>query len=171
MTSVLLSLLAGCFSFEASPIGVGTAEGLQLHGAAGKPAEHVVVANYGWYLFNLWPLATGNASVNARCPCRFFRNDVHEDILMNRLSRYAADKSLDIGEMNIFNDEQVLLSIPGISIPIPLPYVLTFHEMQISSVLVKPVQGAKELTPAQRRKAISREMRKLLGEIPDGGSK
>ena len=55
--SALLAFGAGCFSMDAAPIRLRT-----LHGA---PTEHVVIANNGWYLFNAWPLACGNAYENA----------------------------------------------------------------------------------------------------------
>ena len=45
-------------------------------------------------------------------------------------------------DLNVFNDEQVLISIPGTSFSLPLPYILTFREMQLSCVLVnRPVEG------------------------------
>ena len=67
---------------------------------------------------------------------------MNADILQSRLTHYAARKGCDVEELNVFNDEQVLLSIPGTSFPIPLPYIITFREMQISCVLVKsPTKG------------------------------
>ena len=95
-----------------------------------------------WYLFNAWPLACGNAHENSKFIWRFFSNDVNADILQSRLTHYAARKGCDVEELNVFDDEQVLLSIPGTSFPIPLPYIITFREMQISCVLVKsPTKG------------------------------
>ena len=139
-----LSLLAvsGCFSFEATKIGAGATAGLRLRATNGEPAEHVVVANNGWYLFNCWPLATGNASVGAEFPWKLFQDDVDERTLHDRITRHAAFKKCDIEEMNVFGDEQVLLSIPGTSFPLPIPYILTFREKQISGVLVRRTGGA-----------------------------
>ena len=132
--SALLAFGAGCFSMDAAPIRLRT-----LHGV---PTEHVVIANNGWYLFNAWPLACGNAYENATFRWRLFRDDVNADILQDRLTRYAAKKGCNVTDLNVFNDEQVLLSIPGTSFPIPLPYIITFREMQISCVLVKsPTKG------------------------------
>ncbi|MDO5318439.1 MAG: hypothetical protein Q4G65_07440 [bacterium] len=138
----LLALTAGCFSMESAPIQSGSAGALRIRAAGGEPSEHVVIANNGWYLFNAWPLACGNARENSKFIWRFFSNDVNADILQNRLTRYAARKSCDVEELNVFNDEQVFLSIPGTSFPIPIPYVITFRETQISCVLVKsPIAG------------------------------
>ena len=134
--------LSGCFSFEATPIGGGTADGLRLPASAGAPVEHVVVANTGWFLFNFIPVACGNTADDATLPWKFFRNSVHERVLHDRITKYAARRQCDLEELNVFNDEQVLLSIPGTSFPIPLPYIITFREMQISCVLVKsPTKG------------------------------
>lgn len=134
--------LSGCFSFETSPIGGGTADGLRLPASAGAPVEHVVVANTGWFLFNFIPVACGNTADDATLPWKFFRNSVHERVLHDRITKYAAERQCDLEELNVFNDEQVLLSIPGTSFPIPLPYIITFREMQISCVLVKsPTKG------------------------------
>ena len=138
----LLALTAGCFSMESAPIQAGSVGALRIRAAGGEPAEHLVVANNGWYLFNAWPLACGNAHENSKFIWRFFSNDVNADILQSRLTHYAARKGCDVEELNVFNDEQVLLSIPGTSLPIPLPYIITFREMQISCVLVKsPTKG------------------------------
>lgn len=127
---------------ESAPIKSGSSGALCIRAAGGEPAEHVVVANNGWYLFNAWPLACGNAHENSKFIWRFFSNDVNADILQNRLTRYAARKNCDVEELNVFNDEEVFLSIPGTSFPIPLPYIITFREMQLSCVLVKsPIKG------------------------------
>ena len=128
--SGLLALVAGCFSMEAAPLrGVHT-----LHGA---PTRHVAIANNGWYLFNAWPLACGNARENATFRWRFFSDEVNIDLLQERLTRYAARENCDVTDLIVNNDEQVLLSIPSTTIAIPIPYVLTFRETQLSCVLVK----------------------------------
>lgn len=132
--AALLALAAGCFSMDAAP--------MRLRTLAGAPVEHVVIANNGWYLFNAWPLACGNAHEEATFRWRLFRDDVSVDILQDRLTRYAARRGCDVAELNVFNDEQVLLSIPGTSFPLPLPYILTFREAQLSCVLMqRPAAG------------------------------
>lgn len=77
--SALLAFGAGCFSMDAAPMRLRT-----LHGV---PTEHVVIANNGWYLFNAWPLACGNAYEDATFRWRLFRDDVNADILQDRLTR------------------------------------------------------------------------------------
>ena len=163
--------LSGCFSFETATIGGGTGDGLRLHASAGAPVEHVVVANNGWFLFNVIPVACGNASPDAVLPWTFFRNSVHERVLHDRITAYAAERRCDLGELNVFNDEQVLLTLPGSSFPIPIPYVVTYRELQVSGVLVRREPRAQADEAAARKRAISRDMKRLLESLPDGGAK
>ena len=163
--------LSGCFSFETSPIGGGTADGLRLPASAGAPVEHVVVANNGWFLFNFIPVACGNTADDATLPWKFFRNSVHERVLHDRITKYAAERQCDLEELNVFNDEQVLLTLPGSSFPIPIPYVITYRELQISGVLVRNEPRAQADDAAARKRAIASDMKRLLESLPDGGTK
>lgn len=167
----LLALTAGCFSMESAPIQAGSAGALRIRAAGGEPAEHLVVANNGWYLFNAWPLACGNAHENSKFIWRFFSNDVNADILQSRLTHYAARKGCDVEELNVFNDEQVLLTLPGLDFPILIPYVITYRELQISGVLVRNEPRAQADDAAARKRAIASDMKRLLESLPDGGTK
>lgn len=130
---LLLPVLAGgCFSLETAPLRTQAPRGASDR----APIAHTVVANNGWYLFNAWPIACGDARADGS-EWVLFRNDVDLDLLHGRLTRHAAARGCDVEELNVFNDEQVLLSIPGLNIPLPIPYVITFREMQLSGVLVK----------------------------------
>lgn len=131
--AAILACAAGCFSFETASTGSRRI----LDADGDQPIEHVVVANNGWYLFNAWPLACGNARRENGFCWTFFRNDVDMDLLHGRLTRHAKARGCDVKEINIFNDEEVFLSIPGLNLPLPLPYIITFREQQISGVLVK----------------------------------
>lgn len=115
-------LLAGCFSFESA---VMTKSG----------DENVLVTNYGWYLFNVFPLATGNAAEKAISPTVFFRNDVTMDKVQFRAQRYADAQGKKLGDMSYHNSSSVMFNIPGTDFPIPVPYILTFREIQLSAVL------------------------------------
>ena len=147
-------------------------------GVNGAPREHVVVSNYGWFLFNTIPLVCGNAREGARIPFVFFRNDVTSDIVHDKLTSYAAAKGADLSDINLFFSENVLFEIPGTSIPIPMPYVLCYREHLISGLLVdrpkaKPApktetQARRKVDPSVKRR---RDLQKLLEDIPDGGVK
>ena len=129
--SALLAFGAGCFSMDAAPMRLRT-----LHGV---PTEHVVIANNGWYLFNAWPLACGNAYEDATFRWRLFRDDVNADILQDRLTRYAAKKGRNVTDLNDYMKNAMRLSA---LMGLPIPYILTFRETQLSCVLVnRPVEG------------------------------
>ena len=111
----------------------------------GKPIEHVLVANYGWYLFNCAPLVCGNASPGGTFPWSFFLDQVNPEIVHNRLMEYAASRDANVEELVASYDEKVFLEIPGSEIPVPIPFLLCYREVQASGVLVerKKTQSAK----------------------------
>ena len=140
--------LSGCFSIDHGRL-IRTDE------------EHVLVSNYGWYLFNLIPLACGNANEHASAPFVLFRNDVTMDKVQRRFmmfadgyGRSAADGRADAAQAVEYGEtverisdrvkvrdlayttrESVLFEIPSVNIPFPLPYILTYREIQLSGVL------------------------------------
>ena len=147
-------------------------------GVNGAPREHVVVSNYGWFLFNKIPLVCGNAREGARLPFVCFRDDVASDIVQDKLTSYAAAKGADLSDVNLFFTENVLFVIPGTSIPILMPYVLCYRERLISGLLVdRPkAKSAPKAGPQARRRTDPsakrrRDLQKLLDDIPDGGVK
>ena len=96
---------------------------------------------------------------------------MHERVLHDRITKYAAERQCDLEELNVFNDEQVLLTLPGSSFPIPIPYVITYRELQISGVLVRNEPRAQADDAAARKRAITSDMKRLLESLPDGGTK
>ena len=174
--AALLLLAAGCFSLETAPFPADADSRIRLHASSGEPVEHIVVANDGWFLFNVWPLASGNPNVNSWFPFRLFKNCVHEDILQDRLTHYAKAFGYTVSDLVLLSTEQVFLSIPGTELPVPIPYVLTYRRKQFSAVLVNPSatpkpQETEENPEAAQRRRLSREMKDLLNEIPDGDAK
>ena len=106
MTRTLLfagaALLAGCFSMD-----IATTDALQesaLSSRDGKVLEHVVVSNYGWFLFNFIPLACGNANPKAAFPWTFFSDQVSSRLLHDRLMSYAASQCANVKELAFFRD-------------------------------------------------------------------
>ena len=166
-------LMTGCFSLETTTLDDGSRWVIQLHGGREQASEHVVVSNFGWYFFNRWPIVCGNAHVDRSLPWRFFRNDVDENVLQRRLTEYAAARGCDVIDLHIFNNAEVLMSIGVGGVSLPLPYVISYRELQYSCSLVR-----RKRPPADPRKAgqedmksLNEEMRRLLERIPDGGSK
>lgn len=126
-----MTSLAGCFSLETAEL---TKSG----------DENVLVTNYGWYLFNVFPVATGNAAEDALSPTVLFRNDVTMDKVQQRAQRYADSQGKKLGDMAYHNMSSVMFNIPGTDFPVPLPYVLTFREIQLSGVLKNAVAREEE---------------------------
>ena len=98
--------------------------------------EHVLVSNYGWYLFNVIPIACGNANENRWLPWVMFRDDVKMDKIQRRFMMHAADEGREqMRNLAYTNYESVMFEIPGVNFPLPIPYVLTYREIQLSGVL------------------------------------
>ena len=140
-------LLAGCYSMDiasnaaldgtlAKKGDTAAAQVSKENDRASKHVEHVVVSNYGWYLFNYIPLACGNATPEAWFPWAFFSDRVSSRLLHDRMMSYAASKKANVKELAFFRDEQVFFNIPGTKFTIPIPYLLCFREIQFSGVLM-----------------------------------
>lgn len=146
---------------------------------SGSPREHVVVSNYGWYLFNVVPLVCGNAREGAAFPWVFFRDEVTADVVHNRLTAYAASKGANLAELNLYVNDSVLFEVPGTSIPIPMPYVLCYKERLVSALLLDPPAApdaapervAEPTTSTPSDDGGRRDITRLLESIPDGGVK
>ena len=170
--AMMLAISAGCYSFEHSSIAAKSSDDeFRLHAGAGAPAEHTVVSNYGWYLFNHWPLASGDTEGTEVLPFRLFHDTVNENLLHHKLTTYASIHGYDVADMAMLSSEQVLLSIPGTGLPLPIPYILTYRKIQISGVLVKHADISPLEKDAARRRAMAKEMKLLINEIPDGDKK
>ncbi len=129
---LLLTIIGtGCFSVEKGR--------LQTTGE-----EHVLVSNYGWYLFHFIPLACGNACKERFMPWIIFRNDVTMDKIQGRFFSYVeSQKDVKPVSVSYRTRETVLFEFPGSNIPIPLPYIFTYKEIQLSGVLASKKEEAK----------------------------
>ena len=126
-----IAMLAGCYSMD-----IASNSALDGHGEkTSRNSEHVVVSNYGWYLFDCLPLACGNTNHKALFPWVFFSNQVSSSLLHDRMMEYATERNATVKELTFFRDEQVFFNVPGTQFPIPIPYVLCFREVQFSGVL------------------------------------
>lgn len=143
-------LLAGCYSMEISDNGLLRDSGLDE--ADGKPVEHVLVSNYGWYLFNCVPLVCGNAAPDETFPWSFFTDEVNPVLLHDRMMTYAKSENCDVRDLVMSRDEKVFFEIPGSDIPCPIPFLLCYHEVQISGVLVDKAGRATVPAPPEEEK-------------------
>lgn len=125
------AVISGCFSIESGCLK-----------ATGE--EHVLVSNYGWYLFHFIPIACGNANSEGFLPWVVFRNDVTMDKVQHRFMDYNQKKGgLDVVNLSYNIQESVLFEIPGSNLPIPLPYILSYKEIQLSAVLCPRPESVK----------------------------
>ena len=154
-------LFAGCFSMDIAT--TSSLEKSALSPEDGRPKEHVVVSNYGWYLFNWIPLACGNATPDAMFPWKFFSNQVTSDLLHDRMMAHAAAQNADVKDFVFFRDEKVIFDLPGTNFPIPIPYVLCYREIQFSGVLTQRADAGLP-DNAKRQKAVD-EMNQLLDKL------
>lgn len=128
--------------------------------------DHILVSNYGWYLFHFIPIANGNANPNRWLPWVMFRDDVTMDKIQRRFMMYADDygrrvasenaaktehgKTIDriservkVRDLAYTTSESVLFNVPGLNFPLPLPYILTYQEIQLSGVLDRVQEKSK----------------------------
>lgn len=116
--------LTGCLSVDSS-VSQTTGE------------EHLLVDNYGWRLFNCIPLVCGNATHGEKRlgSVAFFRNDVTTEKVQAYFMAEAAARSKRPEELTFHRDDSLILLLPLLGISIPIPYILTYEEIQLSGVL------------------------------------
>lgn len=113
--------LAGCFSFETAIEPGGRTQ--------------VVASNYGWYLFDWIPLVCGDPDDDWIIPCTFFRNRVTLDDVQTRFLAKTRKSGKKVENLVWHNNDSVLLTVPILEIPLPIPYIITYHELQLSGEL------------------------------------
>ena len=121
MASIGVTLcLAGCLSVDTATI--------QSTGA-----EHVVMNNYGWKLFDWIPLFSGNPADDVAqgysLGCKFFSDTVTMEEMQARFARYAEGRKIECPVYDV--NDSIIFTIMGF----PIPYVLTYKELTISGTL------------------------------------
>ena len=95
--------------------------------------EQLVVRNYGWYLFDFLPIGCGNASKDARFPFVIFRDDVDIDVMQRRFMAEAGGKKAS--DLVYTNYDSKWLTLPLLYLEVPVPYIVTYRETQLSGVV------------------------------------
>ena len=99
--------LTGCMSTEVSKSEVcGT--------------EHIFVDDYGWKLFDWIPL---------------FRPDITLERVQKELVAESARRGKIATDLTIHSYDKVSFDIPLVVVSIPIPYLICYHEIQVSGVL------------------------------------
>ena len=82
--------------------------------------EHIVTSDYGWKLFNWIPI------------CR-------RDITLERVQKALMDEANRRGKtavgLTYHSMEKVTLDIPLLVVTVPIPYIICYHNIQLSGVL------------------------------------
>lgn len=115
----------GCFSLETA----------RIHSSG---CDHVLASNYGWYLFHCIPVACGNASKDPWFPWAIFRDDVTLDKIQSRFME--STDPVKVRDLSYSTQESVMLQIPGLNFPLPIPYLLTYREIQLSGTTEREVK-------------------------------
>ena len=84
--------------------------------------EHIFVKDYGWKLFNWLPI---------------FRSDITLERVQKELAAESARRGKTATDLIYHTYDTVTFDIPlvVISVPIPIPYLICYHEIQLSGVL------------------------------------
>lgn len=99
--------LTGCMSTEVSKSEVcGT--------------EHIFVSDFGWKLFNWIPI---------------FRSDITLERVQKELMAESNRRGRVATDLTVHTYDKVTFDIPLVVITIPIPYIICYHEIQVSGVL------------------------------------
>ena len=99
--------LTGCMSTEVSRSEVcGT--------------EHIFVSDFGWKLFNWIPL---------------FRSDITLERVQNEVAAESKRRGKVATDLVCHKYDKVTFDIPLLVISLPIPYIICYHEVQVSGVL------------------------------------
>ena len=82
--------------------------------------EHILVQDYGWKLFNCIPL---------------FRSDITADRVRSELEAEAKRRGKTAEDLTWHSYDTIFFYLPILYVPIPIPYVICYHEIQVSGVL------------------------------------
>ena len=145
-----IAAASGCVSIDRC--GAERLEGLSINGTDAKPVEHIVVSNFGYYLFNMFPLVTGNANPDRWIPIRFFSDHVKlqkmQSILATEVQKHHG---LELAELTSHYDSSPCFTV-SLDPKSLLGMLFCYREVQLSAVLVE-APPAKEPGVAQEPEA------------------
>lgn len=133
----LAGLAAGCFT-------VDTATSPLLKPDAD---EHVIVRNYGWYLFGVVPLVCGNPDLDSFWGSTFFSDEVTLEVAHDALMRHAAKSGREVRDIAVMDDREALFSVPLPVVSVSIPWVVQKKKANVSATLMKT--SAKQIGGAQ----------------------
>ena len=111
--------------------------GLRYADEDGEILEHYHVHNYGWYLFNTFPIVCGETDRKHQGDVAFFSDQVRTDIMTNIFNDRVRETGSRPACVVTHNMDLVTFEIPGVSFPLILPYIICYREIQMSGLLLK----------------------------------
>ena len=153
VVAAAVAAVSGCVSVDRC--GAERLEGLSINGTDKKPVEHIVVSNFGYYLFNLFPLVTGNANPDRWFPFRFFSDHVKLSKMQSVLSAEAQKRyGVEMIELTSNYDAAPCFSV-SLDPKSLLGMFFCYREVQLSAVLVEPApKPAPQPAPAVVQTAV-----------------
>ena len=82
--------------------------------------EHIFVSDFGWKLFNWIPI---------------FRSDITLERVQKELMAESNRRKKVATDLTIHTYDTVTFDVPLIVITLPIPYIICYHEIQVSGVL------------------------------------
>ena len=124
---IFLSGAAACLA------GCLTVEKADLPGS--EPGKHVMVRNFGKYLFDCVPLCCGNINENPKCDFVMFRNDVTMDKVQHRFVAECNKIGGEVTDVAYHSEHDIFFQLIFWNFSIPIPYILTSREIQITGTV------------------------------------
>ena len=82
--------------------------------------EHIFVSDFGWKLFNWIPI---------------FRSDITLERVQKELMAESNRRGKVATDITVHPYDTFTFDIPLVVITIPIPYIICYHEIQVSGVL------------------------------------
>ena len=82
--------------------------------------EHIFVSDFGWKLFNWIPI---------------FRSDITLERVQKELMAESNRRGKVATGLTVHAYDTVTFDVPLIVITLPIPYIICYHEIQVSGVL------------------------------------
>ena len=82
--------------------------------------EHIFVSDFGWKLFNWIPI---------------FRSDITLERVQKELMAESTRRGKVATDLTVHVYDTVTFDVPLIVITLPIPYIICYHEIQVSGVL------------------------------------
>ena len=103
----------------------------------GEIKEHLFIENFGWYLFYSIPICCGDDDPESFFPLTFFEDRCKEEVLHQRFEEAVKESGGTAVGVAFVNNDGVTFEVPGLSIPIVLPYVLCTRDVEISGTIIR----------------------------------